>query len=127
MSTLSTEEIVNAICNLTAPELVAITKELEQKLGVSAQPQMGTTTGIVPTDMTPVVEQTEFTVTLVSFPADKKMAIVKSVRDLTGMGLLESKQLVEAAPKIVKDSVSKEDAANLMAQLTAAGAVVEVK
>lgn len=128
MSNMTTDDLVKALGNLTAPELGALTKRLESEWNVQAVPQMSSTPGQV--DVEPVkAEQTEFTVMLVSFPADKKMNVVKAVRDLTGLGLMESKTLVEGVatkPALIKDGVSKEDAANLNDKLTAAGGVVVV-
>lgn len=120
------EEVVEKLGSLTVLEMIALTKDLEQKWGVKAEPQVGLVPTVVPVEDTDTA-QTEFTVTLLSVPADKKMAVIKLVRDLVGLGLMESKQLVEAAPKTVKESVSKEDAEDLKNKLTAAGAVIEVK
>lgn len=125
MSNINQDDVVKALGDMTVMELIALTKELEQKWGVKAEPTAVPTSPVY-TDVVPL-EQTEFTVMLVSYPADKKMTVVKAVRELTGLGLLESKQMVEAAPKPVKESVSKEEAENLKAKLTEAGAVVEVK
>ena len=126
MSDFNKEDVVKVLSDMTVVELIALTKDLEQKWGVKAEPQV-TSIKIPGTVPQPEVQQTEFTVVLASYPADKKMCIVKLVRELTGLGLLESKQLVEAAPKNVKEGVSKEDADNLKAKLTDAGAVVEIK
>ncbi len=120
------EEIIDKLGSMSVMELIALTKELEEKWGVKAEPQVGLTPTNLPVNE-PASEQTEFTVVLVSFAADKKMAVVKAVRELTGLGLMESKQLVEGAPKSIKEACSKEDAENLKTQLTAAGGVIEVK
>lgn len=122
---MNKEELVTALGNLTPVQLVELTKELEEKWGVKAVPQVSNVGNVSPQEE--AVVQTEFTVVLASFAADKKMTVVKAVRELTGMGLLESKQLVEGAPKTIKDSLSKEDAEALKAKLTEAGAVIEVK
>lgn len=127
MENLNTEDLVTALGNLTAPQLVALTKQLEEKWGVSATPQVSNQVSLPGTDDTKATEQTEFTVSLVSFAADKKMALVKLVREQLGLGLLESKNLVEAVPKVLKENVSKEDADLLKAKFTEAGGVVEVK
>lgn len=127
MSNLTPEEIVKALGNMSVMELITLTKELEQKWGVSATPQVTTTVQMPGTNDETAVAQTEFTVVLASFAADKKMAVVKAVRELTGLGLLESKQLVEGAPKTVKDGLSKADAEDLKNKLTEAGAVIELK
>jgi large subunit ribosomal protein L7/L12 len=125
MENLNTEELLNTLGNLTAPQLVALTKQLEEKWGVSATPQVQTQQ--VQEQTTQAVEQTEFSVVLVSFPADKKMTLVKLAREQLGLGLLESKALVEAAPKLLKDNLSKEDAEAMRAKFTEAGGVVEVR
>jgi large subunit ribosomal protein L7/L12 len=120
------EEVVKALGNLSVLQIIALTKELEQKWGVKAEPQavlVHSTPG--QDDVTP--EKDEFDVVLVSVPTDKKMAVIKAVRELILLGLKESKELVEAAPKKVKESVSKADADELARKLTEAGAVVEVK
>lgn len=121
---MNNDDVVNALGNLTVLEVIALTKELEAKWGVEAKPAP-----VVFTQQnTKLVEaQTEFTVTLVSVPADKKMAVVKAVRELTQLGLKESKDLVEAAPKMLKELVSAAEAEDLKVKLTAAGAVIEVK
>lgn len=126
MSDVTMEDVIAAVGNLTAPQLVALTKQLEEKWGVKAVPQVMDLpqNNVVPDN---VIAQTEFNVTLVSYPADKKIALVKLVREITGLGLVESKGLVEGAPRMVKEGVSKEDADALKAKLTEAGAVVEVK
>ncbi len=119
------EEVVQALGNLSVLQMIALTKELEQKWGVKAEPQA------VQVQTQPnqpqVVEKEEWNVILASVPVDKKMAVIKLVRELTLLGLKESKELVEAAPKMVKEGVSKADAEDLRARLTEAGAVVEVK
>jgi large subunit ribosomal protein L7/L12 len=74
-----------------------------------------------------VEEQTEFTVTLREYPADKKVTVIKVIREITGLGLKEAKDLVEGAPKTVKEGVNKADAQKMKEQLTAAGATVEIK
>lgn len=123
---MTNEELVNALGQLTAPQLVALTKELEAKWGVSGTPQVVQQ----PTNTQTEVKQeaqTEFTVVLASFAADKKMAVVKMVREQLGLGLLESKNLVESLPKTLKESCSKEEAEALKAKMTEAGGVVELK
>lgn len=123
---INQDDVVKALGDMTVMELIALTKELEQKWGVKAEPQVGLAPTVVQNTEAEVA-QTEFTVMLVSYPADKKMTVVKAVREQTGLGLLESKQLVEGAPKPIKEGVSKEEADALKAKLTEAGAVIEVK
>lgn len=120
------EDVVRRLGNLTVLELIALTKELEQKWGVKAVPQVAPVPTVFPTDVTAPVKD-EFDVVLASVPADKKMAVIKVVREVSGLGLKESKELVEAAPKTLKEGVSKADADELNRKLTEAGAVVEVK
>jgi large subunit ribosomal protein L7/L12 len=118
------EEVVDAMNNMSVMQLIALTKELEQKWGVEAKPQA------VEVRQQREVEQVtkdEFNVVLASVPADKKMSVIKVIREVLGLGLKESKELAEAAPKLVKEGVSKTEADDLVAKLTAAGAVMEVK
>ena len=119
------EEVVEALGNLSVMQIIALTKELEQKWGVEAKPQP-VVMQTVKVDQQQVA-QTEFSVVLASVPADKKMSVLKAVREVTGLGLKESKDFVESAPKVVKEGLSKEEAATLQATLTAAGGVIEVK
>jgi large subunit ribosomal protein L7/L12 len=126
MSNMTTDDLVKALGNLTAPQLVELTKTLEKEWGVQAVPQMGSIPGQV--DVEPAKqEQTEFSVMLVSVPAAAKMNCVKAVRELTGLGLMESKTLVENVPKSVKEGATKEEAETLKEKLTAAGGVVELR
>jgi large subunit ribosomal protein L7/L12 len=123
--TINADDVVRALGNMTVMELISLTKELEVKWGVEAKPPEVQVQVVQETVQ--VVAQTEFEVVLVSFPADKKMGMVKLVRELMGTGLLESKTFVESVPKTVKGELSKDDAEALKAKLVEAGAVVEVK
>ena len=126
MTDINTEDLVKQLGQLNPMQLVQLTKALETAWGVSASPQMQAgvqTTG----DVAKVEEQTEFTVTLVSFPPDKKMAVIKLVREALALGLVESKTLAESAPKVLKEGISKDDAAALKEKFVAAGALVEIK
>lgn len=125
MENVTQEDVLRALGNMSVMQLIALTKELEEKWGVKAEPP--TVQRQPDQNDAPKVEQTEFNVTLASVPADKKMAVIKVVRELTGLGLKESKELVEAAPKLVKEGVSAADADELKRKLTEAGAVIEVK
>lgn len=119
------DEVVQAIGNMSVMQVIALTKELEQKWGVKAEPP---TVQVQPRqNEQQEVAKDEFNVTLASVPADKKMAVIKVIREVLGLGLKESKDLAEAAPKLIKESVSKSEADDLSAKLTAAGAVIEVK
>ena len=119
------EKIVDELSALTVLEAADLAKMLEEKWGVSAAAAVAV--AAAPGAAAAVVEeQTEFTVVLAA-AGDKKIEVIKEVRAITGLGLKEAKDLVEAAPKPVKEGVSKEDAAKLKAQLEKAGAKVELK
>ena len=116
--------IVEEIKTLTILEVAELVKALEAEFGVSAAPVA--VAGVAAPAAAAVEEKTEFDVELKSFGA-KKLDVIKVVREITGLGLKEAKALVEEAPKVVKEGVSKEDAEKIKAQLEAAGAEVEVK
>ena len=121
------EEILNAISNMTILEVVDLVKMMEEKFGVTAAAPAAAAAAAPGAAAAPVEEQTEFTVTLKEYPADKKVTVIKVIRELTGLGLKEAKDLVEGVPSTVKESVSKADVAKIKASLEAAGAKVEVK
>ncbi len=124
------DEIVEAIGNLTVLELAELVKTLEEKFGVTAaapvavaaSPMGGGPAGAAPA----VEEQTEFDAILKSV-GDKKIQVIKVVRELTGLGLKEAKDLVDGAPKAVKEKVSKTEAEQIKAKLEAEGAQIEIK
>ena len=116
--------IIEEIKTLTILEVADLVKALEEEFGVSAAPVA--VAGAAAPAAAAVEEKTEFDVELKSFGA-KKLDVIKVVREITGLGLKEAKALVEEAPKVVKEGVSKEDAEKIKAQLEAAGAEVEVK
>jgi large subunit ribosomal protein L7/L12 len=119
---LTKEDIINAIAELSVKEVVELVSAMEEKFGVSAAAvAAGPAVAAVAAE-----EQTEFDVILSSI-GDKKVNVIKAVRELTGLGLKEAKDLVEAAPKAVKEGVSKADAAAAKAKLEEAGAIVELK
>ena len=121
------EKLVDDLSSLTVLEAADLAKMLEEKWGVSAAAAVAVASGPAAGAAAPAVEeQTEFTVMLAA-TGDKKIEVIKEVRAITGLGLKEAKDLVEAAPKAVKEGVSKEDAAKLKAQLEKAGAKVELK
>jgi len=123
------DQIVDAISTLTVMELADLVKGIEDKFGVKAAPAMGVAAAAPAVAMGQATEeQTEFTVTLKSLtdPA-KKISVIKVVRELTGLGLKESKDLVEGAPKTVKENVDKKTAEEMKKKLTEAGGVVEMK
>ena len=121
---LSNEQIVEAIAGKTLMEVMELVKAIEEKFGVSAAAPVVAAAGPAAA-AAPVEEQTEFTIVLKDAGA-KKVDVIKAVRAITGLGLKEAKDLVEATG-IVKDAVSKDDAAKFKKELEAAGASVEVK
>ena len=118
--------LLEEIKGLTILEMNDLVKALEEEFGVTAAPVAvaGAAAGAAPAAA--AEEKSEFDVILASF-GDKKLDVIKAVREITGLGLKDAKDLVEGAPKALKEGVSKEDAAALKAQLEAAGAEVEVK
>jgi large subunit ribosomal protein L7/L12 len=121
--------IVDQLSALTVMEAAELVKKLEEKWGVSAAAvamAAGPAAGAGAAAAAPAEEKTEFTVVLASAGANK-INVIKEIRAITGLGLKEAKDLVEGAPKTVKEGVSKDDAKKIKDQLTAAGATVEVK
>ena len=116
--------IVEAIEALTLLETKELVEAIEEKFGVSAAPVAVAVAGGAAAPA--AEEKTEFDVVLTNFGA-KKLDVIKAVREITGLGLKEAKELVESAPKAIKEGVSKDEAEELKAKLTAAGAEVEVK
>ena len=121
-------KLVDDLSSLTVLEAADLAKMLEEKWGVSAAAAVAVAAGPAAGGgaAAAVEEQTEFTVVLAA-AGDKKIEVIKEVRAITGLGLKEAKDLVEGAPKPVKEGVSKDDAAKLKAQLEKAGAKVELK
>jgi large subunit ribosomal protein L7/L12 len=119
-------KIVDELSKLTVIEAAELSKMLEEKWGVSAAAPVAAMAAGGGAAAAPVEEQTEFNVMLMEAGANK-INVIKEVRAITALGLKEAKDLVEAAPKAVKEGVSKDEAAKLKAQLEAAGAKVEVK
>lgn len=120
---LTKEDIINAIAEMSVKDVVELVSAMEEKFGVSAAAAVAVAAGPA---AAAAEEQTEFTVIL-SSAGDKKVNVIKAVRELTGLGLKEAKDLVEAAPKAIKEAVSKADADAAKAKLEEAGAIVEVK
>ncbi len=120
------EKIVEDLSALTVLEAAELAKMLEEKWGVSAAAAVAVAAPAAGAAAAPVEEQTEFTVILKS-GGDKKINVIKEVRAITGLGLKEAKDLVEAGGKTVKEGVSKDEAQKLKKQLEDQGAVVEVK
>jgi large subunit ribosomal protein L7/L12 len=125
---MTKEQIMSTIKNMTVVELADLVKSLEDEFGVSAAPVAVTApaTPSQPIEAPPEEEKTEFSVTLKSF-GEKKIEVIKAVREVTTLGLKQAKDLVEAAPQVVKESVSKEEANAVKQKLEAAGAAVEIK
>jgi large subunit ribosomal protein L7/L12 len=125
---VSREEIVSAIGNLSVLEVVELISDLEKKFGVTAAAPVAA--AAAPSAAAPaaaVEEQTEFSITLTEYPADKKVGIIKVVREVTGLGLKEAKDLVEGTPALVKDAVAKAEVEAIKKKFEDAGAKVAVK
>ena len=124
MASEKTTQILDLIKGLTILELSDLVKAIEEEFGVSATPVA--VAGVAAAAAPAAEEKTEFDVVLASFGA-KKLDVIKVVREITGLGLKDAKDLVESAPKAIKEGASKEDAEALKAKLEAAGATVEIK
>lgn len=124
MATEKTTQILDEIKALTILELSDLVKAIEEEFGVSAAPVAVAAAGTAPAAA--AEEKTEFDVILAG-AGDKKLNVIKVVREITGLGLKEAKDLVESAPKAIKEGASKEDAEAIKAKLVEAGAEVEIK
>lgn len=122
---LSNEDILNAIAEMSVMDVVALVEAMEEKFGVSAQAAVAVAAGPAAAGEA-AEEQTEFDVILAS-AGDKKVNVIKVVREITGLGLKEAKGLVDGAPAAVKEGVSKDEVEQIKAKLEEAGATVEVK
>ena len=120
------EKIVDQLSGLTVLEAADLAKMLEEKWGVSAAAPVAVAAAAGGGDAAAAEEQTEFDVILTAF-GEKKINVIKEVRSITSLGLKEAKDLVEGAPKPVKEAVSKDEAAEIKAKLEEAGATVEIK
>ena len=129
MAVLTNEEILDAIAAKTVLEVSELVKMMEEKFGVSAAaPVAVAAVGSGGAAAAPAAEEkTEFNVILKAFDETKKIAVIKEVRAVTGLGLKEAKDLVEGSPKPLKEGVSKEDAAKIKDAVTAAGGTVEIQ
>jgi large subunit ribosomal protein L7/L12 len=125
MATLSRADILNAVADMSVMDIVELVKDMEEKFGVSAAAPVAVAAaaGAV---AAPVEEKTEFDVIMTGAGANK-IGAIKVVREITGLGLKEAKDLVESAPAAVKEGVSKEEAATLKKKIEEAGATVEIK
>ncbi len=128
MSTaISKEDMIATIENMSVLELSGLVKELEEKFGVSAAAPVAIAAGAAPAAGGAAAEEkTEFTVVLAA-AGDKKINVIKEVRTITGLGLKEAKDLVEGAPKPLKEGIAKEEAEGIKKKLEAQGAKVELK
>jgi len=130
MADVTKEQVVDFLSKMSVLDLAALTKELEEKWGVKAAPvAVAAAPGGAAAPgaaAAPAAEQTEFTVVLADAGANK-IGVIKAVREVTNLGLKEAKDLVDGAPKTVKEGVSKADAENIKKKLTEAGAKVDVK
>src|SRR6201981_669380 len=126
---VSKDEILEAISNMTVMQVVELISDMEKKFGVTAAAPvaMAAGGGAAAAAAAPAEEKTEFTVILKEYPADKKVTVIKVIREITGLGLKEAKDLVEGAPSTVKEAVSKADSETIKKKLEDAGAKVEVK
>ena len=124
------DEILDAISKMSVMEVVELISDMEKKFGVTAAAPVavaaapGAAAGAA---AAPVEEKTEFTVVLKEYPADKKVSVIKVIREITGLGLKEAKDLVEGVPSTVKEAVSKADSEAMKKKLEDSGAKVEVK
>ncbi|MDR2101739.1 MAG: 50S ribosomal protein L7/L12 [Treponema sp.] len=130
MAALTTDQIIEAISSMTVLEVSELVKAMEEKFGVSAAAPVavavaGAAPGAAPAEA--AEEKTEFNVILKAFDDSKKIAVIKEVRAVTGLGLKEAKDLVEGAPKPLKENVSKDEAAKIKEQVTAAGGTVDIQ
>lgn len=126
---VSKDDILDAISKMSVLEVVDLIADMEKKFNVTAAAPVAVAAvaGPAAAAAAPAEEQTEFTVVLKEYPADKKVSVIKVVRELTGLGLKEAKDLVEAVPGTVKEGVNKADSDSMKKKLEEAGAKVEIK
>ena len=124
---VSKDEILDAISKMTLLEVMELVSDMEKKFGVTAAAPVAVAAAPAAAAAAPAEEKTEFTVTLKEYPADKKVTVIKVIREITGLGLKEAKDLVEGAPSTVKEAVSKADSEAMKKKLEEAGAKVEIK
>jgi len=126
---VSKDEILEAISNMTVMQVVELISDMEKKFGVTAAAPVAMVAGggAAAAAAAPAEEKTEFAVTLKEYPADKKVGVIKVIRELTGLGLKEAKDLVEGVPSLVKEGVNKADSETMKKKLEEAGAKVEIK
>src|SRR6202789_4099631 len=125
---VSKDEILDSISKMTVLEVVELISDMEKKFGVTAAaPVAAAAAGGAAAAAAPVEEKTEFAVTLKEYPADKKVTVIKVIREITGLGLKEAKDLVEGVPSLVKEGVNKADSDAMKKKLEDGGAKVEIK
>jgi large subunit ribosomal protein L7/L12 len=127
MAALTNDEILDAIANMTVQQAADLVKAMEEKFGVTAAAPVAVAAGAAGGAAAAAEEQTEFTITLEKIDPTKKIPVIKAIREITGLGLGEAKTLVEGAPKVVKEGVSKADADKIVAQITDAGGTASKK
>jgi large subunit ribosomal protein L7/L12 len=129
MADLNQQQVIEYIKGISVLELSQLVKALESELGVSAASAMpmAMPAGGGASAAAPAEEKTEFNVSLISFPADKKINIIKVVREVTSLGLKEAKDLVEAVPKVLKEAIPKDEAEAIRKKFDEVGAKVEIK
>ena len=123
---LSKEDVLEAIAEMSVMDVVQLVEAMEEKFGVSAAAAVAVAAPAAGGEAAAVEEQTEFDIVLTGI-GEKKVNVIKAVRAITGLGLKEAKDVVESAPKAIKEGVSKSDAEELQKALTDAGAEVEIK
>jgi large subunit ribosomal protein L7/L12 len=123
---LSREEILDAIANMSVMDVVQLVEAMEEKFGVSAAAAVAVAAPAAAADAAPAEEKTEFDIILTA-AGDKKVNVIKAVRAITGLGLKEAKDLVDGAPSTVKEGANKAEAEDAKKQLEEAGATVELK
>ncbi len=128
MAKFTKEELLNAIAEMTVLELSEFVKAVEEKFGVkAAAPAVAVAAAPAAAGAAAAEEKTEFNVVLAAVDAAKKIGVIKVVREITGLGLKEAKDLVEAAPKAIKENVAKAEAEDIKKKVTEAGGTVELK
>ena len=125
MAALTNDQILDAIASMTVLEASELVKAMEEKFGVTAAVAVAAAPGAA-AGAAAEEEQSEFTVSLAAADPAKKIAVIKAVREVTGLGLKEAKDLVDGAPKVLKEGVSKEDAAKIKEAIEAAGGTVKI-
>ncbi len=121
------EQLVEELSGLTVLEMAKLKDMLESKWGVKAAAAAPAAVAVAAPAAAPAAEATDFQVTLTESPADKKIGIIKVLREITGLGLKEAKDMVESTPKVIKETTPKADAEDIKKKLEAAGAKVALK